>query len=64
VILKESADKLLKNGNAFRKSDIAKVTEGAVYTDRFRVYDHSGNFTALYDLDVSRGIYKVFKMFL
>ncbi|MBR5766505.1 MAG: tRNA pseudouridine(55) synthase TruB [Lachnospiraceae bacterium] len=64
VILKESADKLLKNGNTFRKSDIAKVTEGAVYTDRFRVYDHSGNFTALYDLDVSRGIYKVFKMFL
>ena len=64
LILKESADKLLKNGNTFRKSDIAKVTEGAVYTDRFRVYDHSGNFTALYDLDLSRGIYKVFKMFL
>ncbi|MBR5406206.1 MAG: tRNA pseudouridine(55) synthase TruB [Lachnospiraceae bacterium] len=64
VILKESADKLLKNGNAFRKSDIAKVTKGAVYMDRFRVYNHSGNFTALYDLDPGRGIYKVFKMFL
>ncbi len=64
IRLKESADKLLKNGNAFMERDISEIRISEAVPGRFRVYDSSGDFTALYDLDGKRGIYKVFKMFL
>ncbi len=63
ISLKEDAEKLLKNGNSFKKRDIASLTEGTVPC-RFRVYDHDGSFTALYDADAAGNLFKVYKMFV
>ena len=64
IRLKESSDKLLMNGNPFKKRDISDISVSDPVPGRFRVYDSSGNFTALYDLDEKKGMYRVFKMFL
>ncbi|MCR5508110.1 MAG: tRNA pseudouridine(55) synthase TruB [Lachnospiraceae bacterium] len=64
IVMSEGADKLLMNGNPFKKSDAAAVKVSDVKSLRFRVYGSNGDFAALYDLDPSSGLYKVFKMFI
>lgn len=56
------ADKLLHNGNTFRKTDMADNTDSA--KERFRVYDSEGTFYGVYDYDRGRKLYRPFKMFI
>ena len=63
IRLKDSADKLLYNGNIFKRRDVDVMTSPGDSGSRYRVYDSKGTFTALYDYDKAKGIYRVFKMF-
>ena len=64
IRVEAGADRLLYNGNTFRRGDIAELDPGNEASDRYRVYDSHGTFYGVYDLDNARGIYKPFKMFI
>lgn len=64
ITLKDSADKLLLNGNPFRQHDISDIQMPILKDGLFRVYDSCGNFTAVYYYDPVTKIYRVSKMFL
>ena len=73
VILKGLADNYINNGNPFYAEDInlrekrTIASEEALFDEcenRVRVYNSDNVFKGLYDLDISSGIYKPYKMFL
>ena len=62
VILKEEFAPLVYNGNSFL---IKHVQEGGKYLegDRVRVYDHAGEFIAVYQFIKEKALFRVEKMF-
>ncbi|MBR4719702.1 MAG: tRNA pseudouridine(55) synthase TruB [Lachnospiraceae bacterium] len=64
IYLNAGADKLLYNGNPFRKQDVLELIPGAEQSVRYRIYDSQGTFYGVYDFDDTRGIYRPFKMFI
>lgn len=63
IRLGEAADRLLYNGNPFRRRDILEKTEGTD-GERYRVYDSAGIFYGVFFFDNERGIYRPYKMFI
>ncbi len=63
VRVNEENEKYLMNGNELMISEIDFLGE-KIESDRYRVYDHKGVFTALYGYDAEREILKPVKMFL
>ena len=62
IIVKDSADRLLYNGNAFQKRNVAEILEGNQEQDR--VYDSKNVFVGVYIWSEERQVYKPVKMFL
>lgn len=62
VFIKKDADRLIYNGNFFRKKDIRTFKEGI--GDWIRVYDSRDKFVGLYKAEEKEEIYKPVKMFL
>ena len=63
IRLGEAADRLLYNGNPFRRRDILEKNEGTD-GERYRVYDSAGTFYGVFFFDNERGIYRPYKMFI
>lgn len=63
IRLNGDADRLLYNGNPFRRRDILEKTEGTD-GERYRVYDSEGTFYGVFFFDNDRGIYRPYKMFI
>lgn len=63
IRLNGEADRLLYNGNPFRRRDILEKTEGTD-GERYRVYDSEGTFYGVFFFDNDRGIYRPYKMFI
>lgn len=63
IRIRASSDKLLYNGNPFRRRDILEKTEGTD-GERYRVYDSAGIFYGVFFFDNERGIYRPYKMFI
>lgn len=65
IRIRASSDKLLYNGNPFRKRDILDITEAeGTMRERYRVYDSGGVFYGVFDLDREKGLYRPYKMFI
>ncbi len=71
ISVKQSADRLLYNGNVLGEDAVGSFTapigtgeENTDKADRFRIYDSSGRFYGVYDYDSRRRIYRPFKMFI
>lgn len=68
IIVKGQGDKLLRNGNKFRKEMIASLTEGSqTETDsipQYLVYDSAKNFIGIYEYLLAKGEFRPYKMFL
>lgn len=62
IIVKDSADRLLYNGNAFQKRNVAEILEGN--QEQYRVYDSKNVFVGVYIWSEERQVYKPVKMFL
>ncbi len=60
--IKDSAQKLLLNGNKIRPADFKESK--IIYDKNVRVYDSQEEFKALYSYDMNCGCYIPFKMFL
>ena len=63
VMLKESAEKLIQNGNLFTEKDITQKCD-AKEEEQVRVYDSQGRFQAIYKYKKEIKVYKPVKMFL
>ncbi|GFI46221.1 tRNA pseudouridine synthase B [Lachnospiraceae bacterium] len=64
VKVKESALRLLKNGNPLRVEDIVPVTGGFSQGQQFRVYGQEGIFYGVYCYQAGQGLLCPVKMFL
>lgn len=74
IYIDAAGDKLLHNGNKFRREHIASMTEGTQTetgtgdseeeTPRYLVYDSEKRFTGIYEYDFSSGEFRPYKMFL
>lgn len=65
IRIRASSDKLLYNGNPFRKRDILDIAEAeGTMRERYRVYDSGGVFYGVFDLDREKGLYRPYKMFI
>lgn len=62
IVMKESADRFVYNGNAFMEKNIKEKYAGN--EEQFRVYDSKGVFVGLYFFEQKMGRYKPIKMFL
>ena len=70
----EAGDRLIHNGNKFRKECIASMTEGTQTETceddnmdeaaRYLVYDSGKRFTGIYEYDLGAGEFRPYKMFL
>lgn len=74
IYMDADGDKLLHNGNKFRKERIASMTEGTQTetgevdhedeTPKYLVYDSEKRFTGIYEYDLRSGEFRPYKMFL
>lgn len=74
IYMDAAGDKLLHNGNKFRKERIASMTEGtqtetgevdhADEIPKYLVYDSEKQFTGIYEYDLGSGEFRPYKMFL
>jgi len=64
VYLKESGSRFLYNGNPFGMDSVQKLAGTPADGENVRVYDHSGNFLAVYKYNEANRSFKTVKMFL
>lgn len=68
IVVKPQGDKLLRNGNKFKKNMIHSLTEGSQMesdiSSRYLVYDSAEKFIGIYEYLLSEGEFRPYKMFM